>query len=90
MNIAVLLGGTSAERYVSMATGKGIAEALTERGHNVRLYDVALGEKAEIAFDDLVLPTEFAPSPEELARFNHRDVITAIQILPDEIDVAFI
>lgn len=90
MNIAVLLGGTSAERYVSMASGKGIAEALTERGHNVRLYDVALGEKAEIAFDDLVLPTEFAPSPEELARFNHRDVITAIQILPDDIDVAFI
>ncbi|MCB0713349.1 MAG: D-alanine--D-alanine ligase [Ignavibacteriae bacterium] len=90
MNIAVLLGGTSAERYVSMATGKGIAEALTSRGHNVRLYDIALGEKAEIAFDNLVLPTEVAPSPEELARFNHRDVITAVQNLPDDTDVVFI
>ena len=90
MNIAVLLGGTSAERYVSMATGKGIAEALIERGHTVRLFDVALGERAEIAFDDLVLPTEVAPSPEELARFNHRDVITAIQNLPENTDVAFI
>ena len=90
MNIAILLGGTSAERYVSMASGKGIAEALIERGHNVRLYDVALGEKAEIAFDDLVLPTEAAPSPEELARFDHRKVITAVQNLPDDTDVAFI
>ncbi|MCE2503947.1 MAG: D-alanine--D-alanine ligase [Chlorobi bacterium] len=90
MNIAVLLGGTSAERYVSMATGKGVAEALAERGHNVRLYDVALGENAEIIFDDLVLPTEVAPSPEELAQYNHRDVITAIQNLPDNTDVVFI
>ena len=90
MNIAVLLGGPSAERYVSMATGKGIAEALIERGHNVRLYDIALGNNAEIAFDDLVLPTEIAPSPDELARFNHRDVITAIQHLPDNTDVVFI
>lgn len=90
MNIAVLLGGTSAERYVSMASGKGVAEALIERGHNVRLYDVALGERAEIAFDDLVLPTEVAPSPEELARFDHRDVITAVRNLPDDLDVVFI
>lgn len=90
MNIAVLLGGTSAERYVSMASGKGVAQALIERGHKVRLYDVALGNRAEIAPDDLVLPTEVAPSPEELARFNHRDVITAIQNLPDDIDVVFL
>ena len=90
MNIAVLLGGTSAERYVSMASGKGVAEALIQRGHNVRLYDVALGENAEIAFDDLVLPTEVAPSPEELAAMNHRAIITAVQNLRDDVDVAFL
>lgn len=90
MNIAVLLGGTSAERYVSMASGKGIAEALIERGHTVRLFDVALGERAEIEFGDLILPTEVAPSAEELAAFDHRDVIMAIQNLPDDLDVVFI
>lgn len=90
MNIAVLLGGTSAERYVSMASGKGVAEALMERGHTVRLFDVALGDDAEIAFDDLVLPTEVAPTPEELARLDHRAVITTVQNLPTDIDIAFI
>ena len=90
MNIAVLLGGTSAERFVSMASGKGIAEALIQRGHNVRLYDTALGESAEIPFEDLVLPTEVAPSPEELAALDHSAVIAAVQSLPDDVDIAFL
>lgn len=90
MNIAVLLGGTSAERYVSMASGKGVAEALTSRGHNVRIYDVAKGNQAEIALEDIVLPTETAPTPEELAAFDHRAVITAVQNLPDDTEIVFI
>lgn len=43
MNIAVLLGGTSAEREVSLASGLGIIEALRERGHTVRAIDTARG-----------------------------------------------
>jgi D-alanine-D-alanine ligase len=43
MNIAVLLGGTSAEREVSLASGLGIVKALRERGHTVWTVDTARG-----------------------------------------------
>src|SRR5688500_9174155 len=90
MNIAVLLGGTSPERYVSMATGKGVAQALSENGHDVTLYDVAKGANGRIAIEDVELPTEAAPSPEELARFDHAAVIDAVRALPSETDVVLI
>ncbi|WP_369404883.1 D-alanine--D-alanine ligase family protein [Piscibacillus salipiscarius] len=35
MNIAVLYGGTSKEREVSLSTGKGIIQALKQLGHDV-------------------------------------------------------
>jgi D-alanine-D-alanine ligase len=41
MNIAVLLGGYSAERDVSLASGLRIAAALRERGHEVTCVDPA-------------------------------------------------
>jgi D-alanine-D-alanine ligase len=44
MNIAVLLGGYSAERDVSLASGLRIAEALRERGHTVTCVDPAAVE----------------------------------------------
>jgi len=47
MRIAVLLGGTSAEREVSLASGLGIIRALRERGHEVRAIDTARGFVAE-------------------------------------------
>jgi D-alanine-D-alanine ligase len=40
--VAVLYGGRSAEREVSLNTGKGCAEALRSRGHDVTLLDVDL------------------------------------------------
>jgi D-alanine-D-alanine ligase len=89
MNIAVLLGGTSPERYVSMASGKGIAQALTESGHNVTVYDVALGANALVDPATLQLPTQIAPSYEELRTYSHREVIIALQLLPEDTDVAF-
>ncbi len=89
MNIAVLLGGTSPERYVSMASGKGVAEALSAAGHDVMVFDIALGERARVELSDLVLPTQTAPSPEELAALSNRAIITAIQTIPSDIDIAF-
>jgi D-alanine-D-alanine ligase len=44
VKIAVLMGGTSAERDVSMATGHGIARALRENGHEVIAVDAAGGD----------------------------------------------
>ena len=43
MKIAVLMGGTSPERNVSLATGREIARALGERGHEVVAIDAAGG-----------------------------------------------
>ena len=43
MRIAVLMGGTSSERDVSMASGLRIAQALRSRGHTVMAVDTAHG-----------------------------------------------
>ncbi len=53
MKIAVLLGGHSAERDVSLATGREIARALAARGHDVIAIDAA---------DGRLLPTSANPS----------------------------
>ena len=47
MNIAVLAGGYSPERDVSLTSGSLIANALIDEGHNVCLADVYLGIKDE-------------------------------------------
>jgi len=46
MNLTVLLGGTSSERDVSLASGLRIAHALREAGHRVTCVDPAYGELA--------------------------------------------
>jgi D-alanine-D-alanine ligase len=43
MKIAVLMGGTSAEREVSLASGTAIVKALRETGHEVSTIDTATG-----------------------------------------------
>ena len=44
MRVAVLYGGISAERGVSLVTGRAVGAALVERGHDVLLVDTALGD----------------------------------------------
>jgi D-alanine-D-alanine ligase len=87
MKISLLLGGTSPERHVSMASGRGIALALTEAGHDVQLIDPALGERGAISIDDLVLPTETSPSDEELRSFRNEAIIDAVRCVPADTDV---
>lgn len=43
MKIAVLMGGRSAEREISLRTGRGIAQALRNLGHEVTALDAATG-----------------------------------------------
>lgn len=45
MRIAVLYGGTSPERDVSLVTGRAVASALTDAGHDVLLVDPARGDR---------------------------------------------
>jgi len=44
VRIAVLYGGTSAERDVSLVSGRSVGLALSERGHDVLLVDPAEGD----------------------------------------------
>jgi len=43
MNVVVLMGGTSAEREISLRTGRGIAQSLRNLGHRVAAVDAASG-----------------------------------------------
>src|SRR5574341_430720 len=58
--VAVLYGGKSSEREVSLKTGTAIAKALQEKGHDVALIDVdgdvaakLRAEKVAVAFNAL-------------------------------------
>lgn len=51
LTVAVLLGGTSAERDVSLASGRRVAEALRERGHAVTAVDPATGVLDDAALE---------------------------------------
>ena len=47
MRVVVLLGGDSAERDVSLATGRGVIAALSRRGHEVIALDPAAGKRLD-------------------------------------------
>jgi D-alanine-D-alanine ligase len=69
MKIAVLFGGTSAERDVSVASGAQVVKALLEAGHDVLAVDTAMGVLGD-AEQRKLLDTGVAPTPpkrEELA-----------------------
>ena len=48
MKLCVLLGGPSAEREISLLSGYGMAQALSNRGHDVMLLDPATGRVSRI------------------------------------------
>lgn len=71
MKITVLMGGTSSERNVSLASGTRIASALRERGHQVTALDPARGvisAKEEKELSSGKVGTE-PPSLEALSKF---------------------
>lgn len=94
MTIAVLLGGTSEERRVSLASGRAIVEALRSRGHEVVPVDPAFGsipadEEARFLGGEVgVAP----PTLEELGRMGRIALGPALPELPAvrEADVVFL
>ena len=96
MNIAVLFGGISTERNVSLVGGKAVITALRNKGHNVVPIDPAFGEdknrKAEsLLNDDLDSNITNFNTIEELKVFNPRSYIECVNSnLFDNIDCAFI
>ncbi len=59
------MGGTSAERDVSLVTGRGIAKALADKGHWVTLIDCAFGDQ---------LITDWEVDSNEIIRVDHSDI----------------
>ena len=96
MRITVLMGGTSAERDVSLASGLRIAAALREKGHDVVTLDTARGtlsakdEKALLAKGNVVKTAP--PSREELQVMAADTLPQMIRALPSlkEADVVFL
>ena len=66
MNVTVLLGGTSAERDVSLTSGMRVAVALRERGYQVRLLDPATGELDAEAERRLAAQSQMKTAPPTL------------------------
>ncbi len=87
MKIAVLLGGHSPERNISLLSGRAVIKALRENGHIVTPVDPALG----ILSDEYIANATAAPlTREELASYS----ISSIVKLPDikeirEADIVF-
>ncbi len=92
MKIAVLLGGSSPERLVSIASGRGVIKALRELGHDVSAIDPALGEK-QISESELLsqgIGTN-PPTQEFLEKLSHKNYLSAIDSkIFDDIELAFI
>jgi D-alanine-D-alanine ligase len=96
MKITVLMGGTSAERDVSIASSLRVAEALRTRGHDVVTLDTARGplteneEKALLAKGNPV--QKEPPSQEELAKMASQTLPQMLRALPSlkEADVVFL
>ncbi len=69
MRIAVLTGGTSAERDVALASGLQVARALRERRHTVSVVDLAAGFVPPEA-EDALLPGGVGREPPSLERLK--------------------
>jgi D-alanine-D-alanine ligase len=96
MRITVLMGGTSAERDVSLASGLRCAEALRQRGHDVVTLDTARGtlsskEEKQLLSKGNVVKRE-PPSQEELERLAAETLPQMLRALPSlkEADVVFL
>ena len=57
MKVAVLMGGRSSEREISLRTGQGVAQALRNLGHDVTSVDAADGAVLEAGAEGLALKT---------------------------------
>jgi D-alanine-D-alanine ligase len=95
MRITMLMGGTSSERDVSLATGVRVTEALRSCGHDVTPVDPARGPISEDAYRALAGGTVVQtapPSQEALRRLARESVSRLVTTLPrqGETDVVFL
>jgi D-alanine-D-alanine ligase len=90
MNIAIICGGLSLERNVSLAGGKSVYAALKQLGHTPYMIDPALGKNAVLNPDSVELVST-PPTIEELAQYPVRNMLDCVNLpIFDQIDIAFI
>jgi len=92
LRVLILVGGTSAERDVSMASGQAVLEALRERGHDVLAIDTACGRKLLDTSRSLIPQgIDTVPPEAENAVSTANEVVTALA-MPEAaaIDVVFL
>lgn len=89
MKIAVLMGGTSAEREVSLASGLGIVKALREKGHEVWAVDTARGFVAQEQEPQLLPEGVHAAPPSDVEGALEPIALAEVRQIRDA-DVAFL
>jgi D-alanine-D-alanine ligase len=91
MKVAVICGGISTERNVSITGGKAVKEALESKNHEVVLIDPAYGVDGTNCPDFNNSDMSKFATLEELAQFNPKSYIDCVNSsLFDDIEVAFI
>ena len=94
MKITVLMGGTSSERNVSLASGIRIVQALKSRGHEVTALDPAKGVIDQAAQDKLARSNvgTTPPSLDELTKISHGSFLPTLTSMPEIVnaDVVFL
>lgn len=84
MNVAVLTGGTSAERTVAIASAATVVAALRKGGHRVTVIDTAAGpvEASDEASFLTPSPGEAPPALADLQHLEHSMLLGGIGQLP--------
>ncbi len=93
LKIAVLLGGTSAERDVSLVTGQEIAKALQQKGHQVLALDCAFGDVLIADWDkdiNEIIHAQHSDIEERKRELDRNLLKTMDYLLREKIQVAFI
>jgi D-alanine-D-alanine ligase len=92
VKIAVLTGGTSAERTVAIATGAQVVPALRSRGHDVRVIDTVTGLVPAIDEETFLKsdPGRAPPSITELRRLEQSILLQTLEELIADVDVVFL
>ena len=94
MKITVLMGGPSAERNVSLASGIRIVLALRSRGHDVIAFDPSRGPLSEAQQNELASSAVGTqpPSIDDLARSTGGAFLPSLETMPEiaNADVVFL
>jgi D-alanine-D-alanine ligase len=91
MNIAVLLGGMSPERNISLLSGRAVVRALSARGHRVTAIDPARGENGVLSAADLDAARPEPVAKDLLSSFTPRSLVDCLMgPALDGVDIVFI